>query len=66
MANDNYLKPKVGAPSLERKKRNGQFVNPPSYAEMGGLTNSNKLNRDGKSKMSLERGGPKAKQGKPI
>lgn len=66
MAKDSYLKPKVGAPALERKKRNGQFVNPPSYAEMGGLTSSDKLMREGKSRMNLERGGPKAKQGKPI
>lgn len=66
MANDSYLKPKVGAPGLDRKKRNGQFVNPPSYGEMGGFTSSDKLNREGKNRMNLERGGPKAKQGKPV
>lgn len=63
---EGYLKPKVGAPALERKRKNGQFVNPPSYAEMGGLTNSGKLMRGESSNMSLERGGPKAKPGKPI
>lgn len=63
---EGYLKPKVGAPALTRKRKNGQFINPPSYAEMGGLTNSGKLMRGEKSNMSLERGGPKAKPGKPI
>jgi hypothetical protein len=63
---DGYLRPKVGAPNLERKKKNGMFINPPSYAEMGGFTNSGKLERGEKSKMSLERGGPKSKLGKPI
>lgn len=64
MSND-YLKPKAGAPGLDRKKRNGQFVNPPSYAEMGGLTGPSKLMR-GKSNMDLEKGGPKSKLGQPI
>lgn len=63
---ENYLKPKVGSPSLERKKKNGMFINPPSYAEIGGLTNSGKLERGEKNKMMLEKGGPKAKSGKPI
>lgn len=63
---ENYLKPKVGAPALERKKKNGQFVNPPSYAETGGLTNPGKLNRGAKSALQLERGGPTARKGKPI
>lgn len=63
---DGYLKPKVGAPSLEPKKKNGMFVNPPGYAEMGGLTNSGKLMRGEKSVMGLEKGGPQAKLGKPI
>lgn len=60
-----YLKPKIGAPSLERKKKNGMFANPPSYGEMGGFTNSGKLER-GKGPMQLEKGGPKAKKGRPI
>lgn len=63
---DSYLKPKVGAPALERKKKNGQFVNPPSYGEMGGFTSASKLERGTKSNMTLERGGPRAKQGKPV
>ncbi len=63
---DSYLKPKVGAPALTRKKKNGQFVNPPSYGEIGGMTDSGKLMRGNKGMMGLERGGPKAKPGKPI
>lgn len=63
---ESYLKPKVGAPALERKKRNGQFVNPPSYGEMGGFTGPSKLERGTAKNMGLERGGPKAKQGKPV
>lgn len=66
MASDSYLKPKVGAPSLERQKKNGMFINPPSYGEMGGFTNSGKLERGSKKPMQLEKGGPKAKHGKPI
>lgn len=62
---DGYLKPKVGSPSLEPKRKNGMFINPPGYAEMGGFTNSSKLMRD-KSVMNLEKGGPQAKRGKPI
>lgn len=61
---DSYLKPKVGAPALERKKKNGMFINPPSYCEMGGFTGASKL--EGSKNMALEKGGPKAKQGKPI
>lgn len=63
---DTYLKPKVGSPDLIRKKRNGMFINPPAYAEIGGFTNSGKLEREGKTGMALEKGGPKARQGKPI
>lgn len=63
---EGYLKPKVGAPALERKTRNGMFINPPSYAQMGGLTSPAKLERDSKDRMNLEKGGPQAKQGKPI
>lgn len=63
---DSYLKPKIGAPALERKSRNGMFLNPPSYGEIGGFTNSGKLERGTKGKMTLEKGGPKAKSGRPI
>lgn len=60
-----YLKPKVGDPDLMRKHKNGQAINPPTFMEYGGFKNSAKLNRDD-SNMNLERGGPQAKQGKPI
>lgn len=63
---EGYLKPKAGAPALERKSRNGMFINPPSYAEIGGFTNSGKLERGSKRDMKLEKGGPKAKSGRPI
>lgn len=62
---DDVYKPKVRNAELERKKRNGQFVNPPSYGEIGGMTGQGKLNRGEKSLMNIERGGPKAKRG-PI
>lgn len=65
MAKRGYLEPKVNTPGLERKKRNGQFLNPPAYNEMGGFTGSSKLHR-GESNMNLERGGPSSKKGKPI
>jgi hypothetical protein len=65
MGEDHY-KPKVKTASLTRKKRNSQFVNPPSYAEMGGMTGQDKLMRGGKNLMGLEKGGPKAKRGKPF
>ncbi len=63
---DSYLKPKVGAPALDRKKKNGMFINPPSYGEMGGMTNSGKLKRGDAPAGHLEKGGPKAKKGRPI
>lgn len=65
MGNDVY-KPKVGTAKITRKKRNGQFVNPPSYGEIGGMTGPSKLNRGGKNTMGLEKGGPKARPGKPF
>ncbi len=61
-----YLKPKIGAPSLERRTKNGMFINPPSYGEIGGFTGPGKLEREDKSRMDLESGGPQAKRGKPI
>ena len=63
---DNYLKPKVSAPALERKKKNGQFINPPSYGEIGGFSGPGKINRGGKSALQMERGGPTSRKGKPV
>lgn len=63
-----YLKPKVGTPSLDSisRDRRGMFVNPPGYAEMGGFTSASKLDRGKKSLMGMEKGGPQAKKGKPL
>lgn len=61
-----FLEPKVSDPELTRKSRNGQAVNPPTYMDLGGFTNPGKLNRGEGGIMSLEKGGPKANQGKPI
>lgn len=57
--------PKVSSPKLERKKKNGMFINPPSYGEIGGFTGPSKLERGEKGKMALQ-GSPRAKPGKPI
>lgn len=61
-----YLEPKVGDPDLMRKGRNGQAINPPTYMNYGGFTSAGKLNTGEGGIMGLERGGPQAKQGKPI
>lgn len=62
-----FLEPKTSAPDLMRKKKNGQFRNPPAYAEgMGGFTSSSKLVGDPGKNMRLEGGGPSSKKGKPI
>lgn len=60
-----YLEPKVSAPGLERKRENNQAVNAPNYMPFGGFTSASKLNRED-AVMGLEKGGPQAKQGKPI
>jgi hypothetical protein len=67
MADSSYLKPKAGAPEMIRDKRNGQFRNPPAYNEgMSGFTSASKVPGEPGKIMSLERGGPQAKRGKPI
>lgn len=63
---EGYMKPKVGTPAMLRSERNGQFVNPPLYMTWGGMTSSAKLRRGTTKNLQLERGGPQAKQGKPI
>lgn len=63
---ENYLKPKVGSPSLLRSLRNGMFVNQPLWMRWGGAKSSRMLNRDSERNLQLEKGGPQAKQGKPI
>lgn len=66
MADYNYLKPKVNAGNLSKRKReDGQFVNVDSYTKLGGFTSVDKLPNQ-EPAMSLEKGGPSAKSGKPI
>jgi hypothetical protein len=60
-----YLKPKVGAPSMLRKQRNGQFVNPPLMMKLGGFKSASDIKRDGPN-LNLEKGGPQAKGSKPL
>ena len=63
---EGYLKPKVGSPSLLRSLRNGMFANQPLWMRWGGFKSSRGLNRDNERNLQLEKGGPQAKQGKPI
>lgn len=66
MSEYNFLKPKVGAPKKLRDPRNGQFVNPPLYMQLGGFKTSSDINRGTTANVRMERGGPRAKQGQPI
>lgn len=63
---EGFLKPKVGSPLMLRNERNGQFVNQPLWMRWGGFKNASKLRRDTERNLMLEKGGPQAKQGKPI
>lgn len=66
MAQD-YLKPK-GVPIGNLGKRSmedGQFRNPPTYAQLGGFDGPAKGKFD-RNRMTLEKGGPKAVSGRPI
>jgi len=62
-----FLKPKgVDTNDLsKRKMEDGQFRNPPTYSALGGFTSADK-GKFGQNKMTLERGGPKAVNGRPI
>jgi hypothetical protein len=53
---ENYLKPKVSSPAMLRKQRNGQYVNPPLYMTLGGMSGSSKLHRDTTANLAHERG----------
>lgn len=63
---ESFLKPKVSDPLMLRKKRNGQFVNPPLMMTLGGFKSSDKLKRGTEANLSLESGGPSAKGSKPF
>ena len=66
MAQD-FLKPtKVPTGDFgKRREENGQFRNPPTYTELGGFTSASK-GKFAQNKMTLEKGGPSAKAGRPI
>ena len=61
-----FLKPKTSTPNIRRRRNNGQFVNPPTYMELGGFTSADKATAPNQRDMKLERGGPSARKGKPI
>lgn len=66
MAQD-FLKPKgVDTKDLsKRQMEDGLFRNAPTYSALGGFTSADK-GKFGRNKMTLERGGPKAINGRPI
>lgn len=62
-----YLLPKTKNPKAKQVQKNEMFVNQPNYMELGNFTGPSKLKRTSISaSMHLEKGGPSAKQGKPI
>lgn len=62
-----FLKPKgVDTKSLDKRQmEDGQFRNAPTYSQLGGFTSADK-GKFARNKMTLERGGPKAVNGRPI
>jgi len=56
--------PKARTPSIDRQKKNGQFQNPPSYPQLGGMSSSQKLESPDRP-LSLEKG-DLTRKGKPI
>lgn len=62
-----FLKPKgVDTKGLDKRKmEDGQFRNPPTYSQLGGFTSADRGKFD-RNRMTLERGGPKAVNGRPI
>ena len=64
---ESFLKPtKVPTPKRgQRDMDEGQFRNPPLYTELGGFSSASKAKFDNK-RMTLERGGPTSKKGRPI
>jgi hypothetical protein len=49
----------------KRRENDGMFHNPPTFTKLGGFTSAEKGKFSG-NKMTLERGGPSAKRGRPI
>ena len=72
-----YLRPKISVGNLKSRTvanpgmEDGMFRNPPTFTQWGGFSSERKLTdpsgkRLGIGGMSLERGGPSARKGKPI
>ena len=64
MAAKEPFHPKAATPSIERKKQNAQFQNPPSYPQLGGFKNAQVEIRPERP-MALEKG-DLTRKGKPI
>jgi hypothetical protein len=62
-----FLKPKgVDTSGLDKRKmEDGQFRNPPTFMEYGGGSSASKFMFD-RNKMTLEKGGPQARGGRPL
>ena len=62
-----FLKPKgVDTADLDRRKmEDGQFRNPPMYMDYGGGSSASKFMFD-RNKMTLEKGGPQSRGGRPL
>jgi hypothetical protein len=62
-----FLKPRgVDSADLDRRRmEDGQFRNPPMYMEWGGGSSAMKFRFD-QNKMTLEKGGPQARGGRPL
>jgi len=56
--------PKARAPSIERKTKDGQFQNPPSYPQLGGMSSASKFDTPNRP-LALEKG-DLTRKGKPI
>jgi len=56
--------PKASAPQLDRKKKNGQFQNPPSYPQLAGFSSAQKVEMPDRP-LGLEKG-DLTRKGKPI
>ena len=56
--------PKANTPSIERKKKNGLFQNPPSYPQLAGFATASKLEEPDRP-LQLEKG-DLTRKGKPI
>ena len=64
---EDYLRPKgVASGNLsKRSMEDGQFRNPPTYAQLGGFDNASRGKFE-RNRMTLEKGGPQAVKGRPI